>query len=201
MDLPVLLLLPTVFLLVINGGSPAYAMAPQHDNTRQYTGHDKPTPASLFRQISHLSLNEIESEVHSGLSLLLRKLQDLSERERSSYIAKLLEDSYRRLSFLEELMSKMNDFVENLGGDLRDTSNKDQNQPDDSTLSSRRNSSDVSREGSAANRSLSRWKRTYLYPFYIVRNIITMVQVTLVMTRAVIVFGTFLYNRININAN
>lgn len=110
MDLPVLLFLPTVFLLVVNGESPAYTMAPQHDHTPQNEGHDKPTPASFNRRTSDVSYSEFEQGIIRMLAVSVHNLLNLPEGLRSSYLARLLEDDAGGYHVIEELLSIENPF-------------------------------------------------------------------------------------------
>lgn len=47
-------------------------------------------------------------------------------------------------------------------------------------------------------KTLSRRKRTYVFPFYMARNVITFFQVLIVLARKCIVVGSYFYNKINI---
>lgn len=80
-------------------------------------------------------------------------------------------------SGLEELLFVMEEALEDLKRHLEDS-------PDSSAVSS--------------SRVLSRQRRSNLYPFYIVRNIVTLIQVSLVLARKFIVVGQYFYNRFNV---
>lgn len=101
------------------------------------------------------------------------------------------------ISGLENVFLNLEEALKNLDGYLEDRMHM-QEDPADSSAASGRTTTDATREGSGHNnRVVSRQKRTNIYPFYIVRNIITFIQITLVLTRKLIVVGQYLYNRIN----
>ena len=49
-----------------------------------------------------------------------------------------------------------------------------------------------------ATSTLSRQKRTDVFSYYLIRNVITFVQILLVFARKIIVVGSFFYNKMNV---
>lgn len=202
MGQPLMSVLLAAFLLARSGLSTSVPLAPQNAPTCPGEGYTGAMPASASPGPQHTSVEEADSDIFPVPTRLLQQLQSLSTSNAEVHHIKFVESNPLRrnplsASGLEELLLVMVEALEDLKRHLEDTTAQQEDSPDSSTVS-RRLSTDASLEGSVDSSGvLSRQKRSNLYPFYMVRNIITLIQVTLVLTRKMIVLGQFFYNKFN----
>lgn len=190
MRLSVLLPLLLSFLLSTEASVSALT-APQHAPSHPDDSYTTPIPALPSPGTPQESFEEADSGVFTGLSLPLQQLEDFSARGFVLFIKKLVEERLN-LTDLEEGFRVMEDTNRYLEDAKLKKGSSHSNTNDTSTI-------DTTVHGLAERRTtISRRRRSDIYPLYIARNIITFVQISMVLTRMVIVAGQYFYNKINI---
>lgn len=176
MGQPLLSVLLAAFLLARSGLSTSVPLAPQNAPPCPGEGYTGATPSSASPGPQHTSVEEADSEIFPVPSRL-QQLQSLPTSDAEVHHIMFVERNPLSASGLEELLFVMEEALEDVKRHLEDS-------PDSSAVSS--------------SRVLSRQRRSNLYPFYIVRNIVTLIQVSLVLARKFIVVGQYFYNRFNV---
>lgn len=196
MGKPLLSVLLTAFLLTVDGVSISISATLQDTPPHPGESHTGATPDSARPGPQNTFVKEDDSETFSLPSRSLQHLPGIPTTYNEMHHIKFMD-----WISLEGLLLFMEEALEELKRHLEGTTSQQEDSPNSSAVS-RGSCTDSSWECSAASSLLlSRHKRTdfTLYPFYIVRNIITLIQVTLVLTRGFIVVGEYFYNRINAN--